>query len=127
MTNQTSAKIEAGLVALTTTLLLTGCLGGQAISKLPEQSEGSEQPAVEQETDIEPSEQETDAYLSEQETVTDEYGTYLRDSKVQMEFKWERGDQTGLPKAEADELKAWVINFIMTETLDSIALDNTAA
>jgi hypothetical protein len=97
-------------LAIAMSLLVTGCaVQPNQNSNFPEQEEIVEEPLV------------------EVETVQDEFGTYQRDSKASVEFEWDRFDSTGLPQEEDKELKAWVINFIMTETLDSIALDNTAA
>lgn len=111
MTKETINKIKMGFagLALGATMTLTGCAGVQNPNPTSEQVQVIEKPSI------------------KSETVTDEFGSYQRDSSASVQLTWDRNDATGLPDAEDAELKSWIGNFIMTEALDSIALDNHSA
>jgi len=70
----------------------------------------------------------TIAPSAERETVTDELGTYQRDTRVLTPSRWSAfSDFVNFRDEEVVQIQDLVLGFALNEALDSIALDNAAA
>ena len=68
---------------------------------------------------------ESETLLIDNGTVTDDFGSYQR-TRVDPTSIEITSDKSGLPDADAEAAKNFAIDFVATEVLDSIALDNFA-